>query len=680
MTGSLAANASCLDASLAAIALAAVSGVPGLTLGRRSPVGQRIASFLLLAGTLLGLGAALVALKEASVETARIAGALAHLPLRLRLDPLAAFFLVPVYVLGAAGTLYGTRYWSQVEHPENGRRLRLWFGLLIASLAGVMLAADAIAFLFAWEIMAISAFLLVTTEDDSAEVRQAGWVYLVTAHVGVLALFALFGLLWAASGSLEFQPLASGAAGRGTSAALFLLALLAFGLKAGIVPLHFWLPAAHASAPSHVSALLSGIVLKTGIYGLLRISMLLPPPPSAVGMLLLALGALSAVYGVLFALGQHDLKRLLAYHSVENIGIIVMGLGLALIGLSARQPAWVALGLAGCLLHVWNHALFKSLLFLAAGSVIRGAGVREIDRLGGLGRSMGSTSALFAIGAAAICGLPPLNGFVSELMIFIGLLRIGTDGVDGVWSVAPLAAPLLAMAGALAVACFVKVFGSVFLGPSRSEGALRAHESPPGMLLAMLLLALGCIAIGTLPVLVIPVLDPVVGAWARMETPPPSLAELLPWRPLMAANGVLVAGVCAAALLLRQRSRRRVPALAVTWDCGYANPQPSMAYTASSFAQILVGLYAWLLRPRTAKGVSSEVFPLARSFHATVPEQVIDGVLTPFWAGFRRRLGPLRVVQQGRIQQYLVYVLLTLCVLLASLFPIGRILARFFGW
>jgi hydrogenase-4 component B len=634
----------------------------------------------LIAGALLGALTALVALARASSETTTLAGALPEITLHLRLDPLAAFFLVPVYVLGAAGSLYGERYWKQAEHPENGRKLRLCFGLLIGALAGVVLAADGVAFLVAWEIMALSAFLLVTSEDDRAEVQQAGWVYLVSTHVGTLALFALFGLLWATTGSLEFLPLPSAASRPGVTSSLFLLALLGFGMKAGIVPLHFWLPAAHASSPSHVSALLSGVVLKMGIYGLLRILLLLPAPPTAVGILLLGVGAGSAVYGVLFALGQHDLKRLLAYHSIENIGIIVMGLGLALIGVSEKQPTWIALGLAGCLLHVWNHALFKSLLFLAAGAVIHRVGTREIDRLGGLARTMPRTALLFAIGAAAICGLPPLNGFVSEMLIYVGLLRVAAEAGVGVWSVAPLAVPMLAMAGALAIACFVKVFGIVFLGPMRSEDAARAQEAPPSMLLAMGLLALGCIGIGALPLFLMPVLDHVVQAWVRLDAAPPSLGELLPWQALMAMNAVLVGAVLAVALLLRSRSLRRIPAQALTWDCGYVRPGPTMAYTASSFAQILVGLYGWLLRPRSGNPVSRALFPPPLSFHVSVPEPVLESVLVPIWAGVRRALAPLRAVQHGRIQQYLMYVLLTLCLLLASLFSIDELLKRFLGW
>ena len=669
-----------LDLSLVAVLLTALSGVPGLVCGDRSRVGQRIASVLLVTGAALGAVAAFAGLASRSAETADLPGPLPGLTLHLRLDPLAAFFLVPVYVIGAAGALYGERYWRQDEHPENGRKLRLCFGVLIAALAAVVLAGDGVAFLFAWEIMALAAFLLVTTEDERAEVRQAGWIYLVSTHVGTLALFALFALWWAVSGSLELRPLSALAARPGVASALFLLAFLGFGLKAGIVPMHFWLPPAHASAPSHVSALLSGVLLKIGIYGLLRILALLPAPPLAVGIGMLAIGAASALYGVLFALGQHDVKRLLAYHSVENIGIIVMGLGLALMGVSAKQPAWIALGIAGCLLHVWNHALFKALLFLAAGAVIHGVGTREIERFGGLARSMPRTASLFAIGAAAICGLPPLNGFVSELLIYVGLLRVDAEGHGGAASLAPLAAPVLAMAGALAIACFVKVFGAVFLGPARSDAAAHAHESPLVMLLAMTPLALGCVGIGLLPALLMAALDPVVRAWAPLEAPLPSLGALVPWPELMAMNAALVASALAGALWIRSRSLRKSTARSVTWDCGYARPSARMAYTASSFADILVGLHGWLLRLRAESAVSSELFPPPRSFHSKIRDPVMDGVLAPLWARVRRLLVPLRVVQQGRIQQYLVYVLVTLCLLLASLFSIEGFLMRLLGW
>ena len=598
----------------------------------------------------------------------------------LRLDPLAAFFLLPVYVLGAAGSVFGLGYWRQEEHRLDGCKLRFFYGLLIAALVGVMLAADGVTFLIAWEVMALSAFFLVTTEDERPEVRQAGWLYLVATHVSTLALFALFALLWSLTGSPELRPLPEAAAGAGATSGVLLLALLGFGLKAGIVPLHFWLPDAHASAPSHVSALLSGVLLKAAIYGLLRTLTLLPQPPPGWGLVILLLGMTSALYGVVFALGQHDLKRLLAYHSIENIGIIVMGLGLALIGVSAHQPAWGALGLGGCLLHVWNHALFKALLFFGAGSVVHGAGTRDIERLGGLGRSMAGTASLFAVGAVAICGLPPLNGFVSELLIYVGLFRVAGDAVAGPWAAAALAAPLLAMVGALAVACFVKAYGSVFLGHARSAAAARAHESPRSMLVAMGGLAAACIAIGGLPLLVMPALERVAATWLPFATPPPRLSALVPWWPLMLGNAVLLAGAVGGAALLQAHLARRPPVTGPTWDCGFALPTARMAYTASSFAETLVRLFGWLLRPRFHGGVRRELFPPPGEFESRVSDPVLEAWLAPLWAALRRSMQPLRALQQGRVQRNLVYILLTLCLLLLQVVPVGELLRRLLGW
>src|SRR5262249_9358993 len=339
---------------------------------------------------------------------------------------LSAIFLVPVFLISLLGNVYGLDYWKQTAHPENGRKLRLFYGLLTAGMALLVIARNSILFLFGWEIMALSAFFLVTTEDNDTEVRAAGWVYLVATHVATLCLFALFALLRMAGGSFALTPLAEGSVTPALATAIFVLALVGFGLKAGIMPLHIWLPGAHAAAPSHVSAIMSGVLIKMGIYGLVRVTSLLPTPPLEWGTTVLVLGAVSGVLGVAFAIGQHDLKRLLAYHSIENIGIIAMGLGLAMIGRTLSRPDWVLLGLAGVLLHVWNPALFKALLFLSAGSVIHATHSREIDRLGGLAKTMPWTALSFLVGAMAICGLPPLNGFVSEFLIYLGMF--GTLG------------------------------------------------------------------------------------------------------------------------------------------------------------------------------------------------------------------------------------------------------------
>src|SRR5512142_254877 len=360
-------------------------------------------------------------------------------------------------------------------------------------MALVAVAANALLFLVAWEVMPLCGFVLVLTEHEKRETQRAAYVYLAAAHVGALALFAVFSVLGSAAGSFDFERMA--AAGLAPSAALFALMLVGFGLKSGLMPFHFWLPGAHSSAPSHVSALLSGVLIKTGIYGLLRVTGFFDAPPLWWGLSLLALGCASAVLGVAFALAQHDLKRLLAYHSVENIGIIAMGAGLALVGRAVGDPALVVLGLSGAVLHVLNHALFKALLFLGAGAVDHACGTREIDLLGGVARAMPRTAILFLVGAAAISGLPPLNGFVSEWLVFLGSLSsLSARGEPLAFAV--LAVPALGLVGGLAAACFVKVHGAVFLGSPRSAEAERAHEAPAAMLWPMALLAAACVAIG----------------------------------------------------------------------------------------------------------------------------------------------------------------------------------------
>ena len=309
---------------------------------------------------------------------------------------------------------------------------------------------------------------------------------------------------------------------------LFLLALVAFGIKAGVMPFHVWLPPAHASAPSHVSALMSGVLIKIGIYGIVRVLAMLPEPPVAWGVLLLLLGAASGIAGVAFAIAQHDLKRLLAYHSIENIGIIVMGIGLAVVGRATHAPLLVVLGLGAAVLHVWNHAIFKALLFLSAGVVVHATGTRDIDRMGGLGRALPWSSALFTLGAVAICGLPPLNGFVSELILYLGAFEsLKLQAVR----LGALVAPVLAVIGALACACFVKVVGSVFLGMPRDHTVRPGHEAGWSMRAPMVILASLCVVLGVVPVIAFPVLDVAVASWMGQtgagELPP--LRELLPF-------------------------------------------------------------------------------------------------------------------------------------------------------
>jgi hydrogenase-4 component B len=404
---------------------------------------------------------------------------------------------------------------------------------------------------------------------------------------------------------------------------------------------------------------------------------LLPDPPAAWGALILLLGAASGLLGVVFALGQHDLKRLLAYHSVENIGIILMGLGVALLGRSAGRADWVALGLAGCLLHVWNHSFFKSLLFLCAGAVVHTARTRQIDRLGGLAKAMPWTAACFLIGAVAICGLPPLNGFVSEWFVYLGLLSRATAAGPGTVS-AVIGVPVLAAVGALAVACFVKVYGAVFLGEPRTRAAAHAREAPLTMRLPMAALAACCVLIGVAPALVAPVLDASCACWLTgTSLAPARLAQLAP----VGAISVLALSLlaCAAGLARLLRRQAAAPRTGPTWDCGYARPTARMQYTASSFAQTIVLLFVRVLRPHGRRPRVSGLFPQPSHMHSHVDDAVLDRLLLPAGARIESGFGWFHRFQRGLTQHYVLYILLTLLALLSTLFPFKAFLAQWFA-
>ncbi len=635
---------------LLAVFLAAVSGLPGLFLRRR---GGAVAAGLLGLAAVLGIGAAVRVLAGGGSGQARLPAAPLGTAGLLVLDPVAAWFLLPVLLVSACGALYGLGTWE--EGRPGARFLRLAYGGLTAALALLVAAAHPLVFLLGWEGMALAAFALVMTEDRHPETRRAGWIYLVCTHTGTLCLFAAFALLPAGAGPFAAFPAGFAASGRGT--ALFLLCLLAFGAKAGVMPLHLWLPPAHAAAPSHVSALLSGVLIKMGILGLVRLLSWVPDPPVWWGGVLMGLGVLSGVLGVAFALGQHDLKRLLAYHSIENIGIILMGLGLGSLGRSLGHPVVAALAFGGALLHVLNHGLFKALLFLAAGSAVHAAGTRDLDRLGGLGRRMPWTSAAFLVGAWAICGLPPLNGFVSEWLIYLGSFRAMAVS-RWAWSAGLLAA--LALIGALALACFAKAFGAVFLGAPRTPAAEGVHEAPRRMLVPMGILVLACGAVGLAPALLVPALDR--GVAALMPGPArPSLGGLA-GLPLLTGLALVLLGV-ALAFAAWLRPRRRAGDLP-TWDCGYGRPTPRMQYTASSFADGPVSGLRWVLLPRIHDARPGGLFPPPARYESHVPDPVLDRVSDPALRRSARGLALLRVVQGGQLPVYLLYVLLTLLALL----------------
>jgi hydrogenase-4 component B len=646
-----------ISIELAAAACIGLSGAPGCLWRRARAGGQGTATALNLIGSAIGF-AGLAAHARAGEAQTLLLGSLPIGRLAFALDGLSALFLIPILLISALGSLYGAAYWSGAEHRESGRRLRLGWGIMTASMMAVVLARDAILFLLAWELMAIAAFFLICSEEDRPEVRQASWIYLVATHAGTLCLIGCFALLGFAEGSSALWPTLRGDGSGGLATAVFALGIAGFGLKAGLMPLHVWLPGAHANAPSHVSAFLSGVLLKMGIYGVVRVCALLPEPPLWWGGVLLVAGAVSGVLGIALAVAQQDLKRLLAYSSIENIGIIAIGIGLASMGRSLGRADLVLLGLGGALLHLLNHALFKPLLFLAAGSVLHATGTRRISSLGGLARSMPYTFVLFTLGAVAICGLPPMNGFASELLLYLGLLRVAAVGPvqpASVWT--SLAAPALAIIGALALAAFVKVMGIAFAGTPRSPAAAHAHDPGRGMLAPMLALALACLLLGLLPGAAAPLLRAAVAAWDPALGPAaPPLGELAPLGWVSAAGAALIAGVALAAAVFGRRRH----ASGLTWDCGYARPTPRMQYVDASFSELLVDLFDWAVRSRRTPPALVGAFPPGSDFRSEVPDAVLDRALLPLLGRADRGLSKLRVLQRGPVHTYLLYVVLAL--------------------
>ncbi len=617
----------------------------GIAVGVKWP---RVWLGLTLAGTFAALVAGLGVLLGNPDFEWRSAFLLGGEPLHLRLDGLSALFLVLVAVVGGAGAAYSREYWSDHHYPASAPRGRAWWSGLVLSMAFVLTASNGLHFLIAWEAFAISGYFLITLENRRPEVRAAGWLYLAASHAGTMGLFGFFTLLAVRTGTWDLGPLRDHAA----LAPLFWLALVGFGVKAGMFPLHIWLPSAHANAPSHVSAIFSGVAIKMGIYGIVRFSGWLPVPPAA-GWVVLGLGALSAVLGIAFALAQTDLKRLLAYCSVENVGVILLGLGAALLARAHGDAAWGRLALAGALLHIWNHGAFKALLFFGAGSVLHATGTREMSRLGGLWQAMPWTAGLFAVGAVAVAGLPPLNGFVSEWLIYLGLLTATATKAPAAWAAMP-AAIMLAMAGALALAAFVKAGAVIFLGAPRTKIAAKAHECGWWMRAPMVALAGACLTLGLLPELCWRALSRAMAGWDPQWAAVPTPAPLAT---LGAVHLGLAYLLIMAAFLLWRKVRANGLRRELTWDCGYAAPTAKMQYTGGSFGGLAGGWFGWLLRPNYKLRRPRGQFPATAIRLERIPETMLERVFTPLGGLVMQASAAVRRLQHGRLQSYILYVL-----------------------
>lgn len=642
--------------------LAAVAGAPLLLSNSRR--GEKLSVIISIAAAIFGIAGALQTLITGAEERWLLPWGLPFGPAEIGIDPLTAIFLIPIFLVSACCTLYSQGYWPTKENSDTAPKLSLFFGILTASLTGVVIARHAVAFMIAWELMAIACYLAMTIDSRKKEVREAGMLYLITAHIGTLALFAFFIRIHITTGSWSLPGAGSIPGSSAAAGTIFIAALVGFSMKAGVMPLHIWLPSAHANAPSHLSAIMSGVLIKMGIYGLIRTVSIFSSIPFWWGVLILVLGAVSGVAGVIFAIGQHDIKRLLAYHSIENIGIILMGIGVSLMGVSNGIPALVVLGMSGALLHTLNHAVFKSLLFLGAGAVIHACGTRDIDRMGGLIKKMPITALFFLTGAVAICGLPPLNGFVSEWLIYMGFFRgiLDADTLNDPYFA--LAAPALALIGGLASACFVKVFGIAFLGSPRTGSAAETGESPLSMLIPMGVLAAICIFIGVIPQSVAPLLETATASIFPLAAGSTKLADNVSLNMVSAGAVILLLLIGGAALIYRSRLSGSTVTCSETWGCGYLAPSSRMQYTASSFAAMLTSLFSGILRTHSKNPEIKDYFPKSASFRSHVPEALLEGIYLPLFNSANSRLSLLRKLQHGKLHFYILYIVVTLVALL----------------
>ena len=591
-----------------------------------------------------------------------------------RLDLLAAFFLVVVNLGAAAASCYALGYGRHETAPQ---RVLPFYPAFLAGMNLVVLAADAFSFLLSWEFMSLTSWALVMAHHRDADNARAGYIYLVMASFGTLALLLAFGLLAGPEGGYAFAAMRAGHPSPAMAALVLALVLLGAGSKAGLVPLHVWLPLAHPAAPSHVSALMSGVMTKVAVYGFIRIVFdLLGEPSWWSSMVVLALAAATALLGVLYALMQHDLKRLLAYHTVENIGIIFIGLGLALAFRANGMGGAAALAFTAALFHVFNHSLFKSLLFFGAGAVLTGTGERDMERLGGLIHRMPIVSFAFLVGCVAISALPPLNGFVSEWLTFQAILLSPALPQWGLKLLIPGVGAVLALSAALAAACFVKAFGVTFLGRPRSPVVAQAGEADRFSLAAMLLLAALCLLAGILPGVVIDALQPLTEGFAAGRMP---LQSSVPWLAIVPVNDsrssydgmLLFIFIALSALLavtaihrLASRALRRAPA----WDCGYPDLSPLTQYSAASFAQPIrrvFGTVAFRARERVMMPPPGDGSPAV--LHVDLRDLVWDWLYAPIAGAVSLSAQTLNHLQFLTIRRYLSLVFLALVLLLLVL-------------
>ena len=664
---------------LLSVSLFCAAALLSLLFRRFSQVARYIAGILGMIASLVGCLAAIqvFVLGTATLELSGLS-ALEHFTLRV--DGFSAFMVGMISVLAFATSIYSISYAGEYDKRGAGE-LGFFNNLFIAAMLMVVSVANAFYFLIFWESMTLASYFLVIFEQEKKESVSAGYLYFLIAHIGTALIMLSFLILYRHTGSLDFSSFREGTLPQATKDMVFLLAFFGFGAKAGIVPLHIWLPRAHPAAPSHASALLSGVMIKTAVYGIIRLCVdLLGAPVWWWGFVVLLFGAISAVLGILYALDERDLKRLLAYSSVENIGIILMGVGVGMIGMAINLPALAVIGFLAALYHAVNHAVFKGLLFMGAGAVVYRTHTRNMNEMGGLARLMPWTGVIFLIGAISIAAIPPLNGFVSEWFLYQSLFTASLTSLSVMRVFGPIFAMLLGLVGAMVAMCFVKAYGTTFTGPPRSQHAQQAKEVPFSMLAGMGILALGAIFLGVGAPIVTPFIGGIAAGLANV--PAPMLANGMQVFPAQISQAVLSTPF----ILILLAGLLTVPFVVVLllggflagqksvpdpWACGYGY-SPQMGVSASNFAQPmrlafqpLYGLRALLQKPL------DDIAALSRKFNAGLPgkEPLLERAVSQPIISSVQYLGKrIQKLQMGDVRTYCMYIFIALAVLLIVIF------------
>lgn len=561
-------------------------------------------------------------------------------------DALSAFFLLIICLIGLLGTIYSKSYLQPYIEKSKSISVHLFlFNLFLASMALVVISQHIMMFLLSWEIMSFSSFLLMLFDDEDKDVKKSAINYLITMHVGVMFLVVAFLLMNLKTGSFDFSSFSGN-----ISEFVFALFFIGFGIKAGMVPLHSWLPKAHPVAPTHISALMSGVMIKTGIYGILRMLFYMGKPTITIGYCVLIVGLASAFFGILYAVSQRNYKKMLAYSSIENIGIILVGMAVGILGMAYSNPVMMSLGFLGCFMHILNHSIFKTMMFFNAGAVYLKSHTKDMEKLGGLVNPMKHTAILFLLGSLSISALPPFNGFISEFLIYIGLLSgFGSENYF-LFSVVIAAVAILAFVGAMALIVFTNAFSIIFLGSARTQKSQNVKEDVPlVMKLPILFLAFCCLIIGLFPQDYISIVLEPTKIFVDVIMPYDLLGIISIFNIVLGCSILFVFGI--RQLLLRGKTVEYHK----TWGCGYQKLSPKVQYSANSYTRPFLGFLTPFYKRELTFSQIKELFPQKTSFKSRILDIFDYYIIKPIGVIDEFIVSKFYWIQSGHTQQYLIY-------------------------